>query len=96
MPTNKYFDAIVVPLNKMLFDLDPMNTCCKENDMFDEYQKIATNITGWLIRGCDVTDSVKSVFDAYWWEGCLSKEKLEQIVKETNEIFDSSGVHRRP
>lgn len=31
-------------ISKALFDTDPMQTCCKENDCFDEYDLVATQI----------------------------------------------------
>lgn len=31
-------------ISKALFDIDPMQTCCKENDCFDEYDLVATQI----------------------------------------------------
>ena len=92
---NKYFDSIATPLNNVLYEMDPMGTCCKENELHDEYQMIAVNIAGWLIRNCPVEETIKSVFDEWFWVDCLSKEKLEQLTKETNEILDASGVHRR-
>jgi len=31
-------------ISKALFDTDPMQTCCKENDCFDEYDLVAKQI----------------------------------------------------
>ncbi len=31
-------------ISQSLFELDPMNTCCKENDCFDEYDFVARHI----------------------------------------------------
>lgn len=31
-------------ISEILFDIDPMNTCCKENHAYDEYDRIADQI----------------------------------------------------
>jgi|AntDeeMinimDraft_4_1070355.scaffolds.fasta_scaffold38655_1 hypothetical protein len=41
----------VVIISRALFQTDPMNTRCKENDCFDEYDDIAADILGRLEAG---------------------------------------------
>jgi hypothetical protein len=38
-------------ISQALFEFDPMNTCCKENQCFDEYDRIAEGVEGRLRQG---------------------------------------------
>ena len=38
-------------ISQSLFELDPMNTCCKENDCFDEYDFVARHIADRIAEG---------------------------------------------
>lgn len=38
-------------ISQSLFELDPMNTCCKENDCFDEYDFVARHIADKIVEG---------------------------------------------
>ena len=45
-------------ISEILFNLDPMNTCCKENHAYDEYDRIA-----YQIANLDLTpENVRKVF----------------------------------
>lgn len=44
-------------ISLFLFENDPMNTCCKENDAFDEYDFIASEIAE-----CQNLEEVKELF----------------------------------
>lgn len=44
-------------ISDFLFENDPMNTCCKENDAFDEYDFIASEIAE-----CQNIGEVKELF----------------------------------
>ena len=48
MITREQQTEIDIELTKLLFDIDPMNTCCKENDCFDEYQSISIEIVSYI------------------------------------------------
>ncbi len=63
-------DAMDIPntekISRLLFDADPMNTCCKENDCFDEYDAIAADIAHGLASGEQLEHAVKrALADAF-------------------------------
>lgn len=97
MTTNKYFDNVKMSISNVLYNMDPMNTCCKENDLRDEYDSEAFQIAGWYIRGITDTaslkETIKSVFEYAFWDKCLKEQQIEEIA---NEISKSAGVHQRP
>lgn len=50
-------------INDILFNFDPANTYCKENDIFNEYAKEAEEIALEVANGKLVFDAVREVFD---------------------------------
>ncbi|MBM7457241.1 hypothetical protein HNR62_003153 [Oceanisphaera litoralis] len=53
-------------ISRLLFDADPMNTCCRENDCFDEYDAIAADISHGLASGEQLGHAVKrALTDAF-------------------------------
>ena len=38
-------------ISNALFETDPMRTCCKENDCFDEYDRVADEVITLLAQG---------------------------------------------
>lgn len=44
-------DDLVLNLSQTLYEHDPMGTCCKENDNFDEYNNIAAQTADLIDEG---------------------------------------------
>lgn len=59
-------------ISKILFQLDPMNTSCVENDLFDEYDDIAALIATGV--------SIKEAFDQRFWVDSLSPKQIDKIT----------------
>lgn len=57
-------------ITQILYQIDPMGTCCVENDATDEYESVARII---------MTEGVKSAFYNSFWEGCISDETIQSI-----------------
>lgn len=45
-------------ISQSLFELDPMNTCCKENDCFDEYDFVAKHIAKHAQNGLSLENAI--------------------------------------
>lgn len=52
----------VAKLSKILFELDIANTCCKENECYDEYDSAALQIVE-MIPSMGLADAIEYVFD---------------------------------
>jgi hypothetical protein len=64
-------------LSMFLYEIDPGETCCKENESLDEYDIIAEELIG-----CeDIKEYLTSVFDE-----SLDQTKLEQIYGKVQNI----------
>jgi len=45
-------------ISRASFENDPMNTCCKENDCVDEYDRIAADVAEYLETGATLKDAL--------------------------------------
>lgn len=72
-------------INQLLWQLDPMNTCCNVNEgMEDEYWSQASDIAERLEQGEPPRAAIIATFDFWFWEDCLLSDErlplLEQMV----------------
>ena len=72
-------------ISQLLWQLDPMNTCCNVNEgMEDEYWSQASEITRRLEQGETPRAAIIATFDFWFWEDCLLSDErlplLEQMV----------------
>lgn len=77
-------------VSNSLFKLDPMDLCCVENDVFNEYDPEAKKIVSLLHTDLtieQITQIVKQVFDEYFWEDCRPPEKMKEIAVEIFRLY---------
>lgn len=55
-------------LSSWLFETDPKNTCCKENDCFDEYDRIASTAIELMSEGQSPEEAIANAL-ALWFDG---------------------------
>lgn len=72
--TNTTCEAIA----KILFELDPMGTCCKENGLLDEYDGIASGIAESIQNGASIESALQTEFQ-YWFDVTLDEGKLSAL-----------------
>lgn len=68
-------------ISHLLFTADPMNTCCKENDGFDEYDKVAEDILATLNEGDTLENAVSQTLWIWFGEDLATAEKVEQVIQ---------------
>ena len=69
-------------ISDALFETDPMNTCCKENDCFDEYDRIAADVAQSLEAGASLKDALADAINEWFYDG-EDLPKSESIVVST-------------
>ena len=72
-------------LSQALYKTDPMHTCCKENDCFDEYDGIAGALDKLLGEGVALQSAIRRVFAEYFGEelaASMSLELAERALRE--------------
>jgi len=50
-------------ISRALFESDPMHTCCKENDCYDEYDYVAEDVSKRLQKGQDLAPALQPVIN---------------------------------
>ena len=56
-------------ISRALYEADPLNTCCKENESFDEYDHIANSIEVRLSGGCRFEEALIAEISEWFFEG---------------------------
>ena len=67
-------------ISEILFQLDPMNTCCKENNAYDEYDRIADQIADSDLTPENIS---KVFFDSF--NVLLTEDLVKEIISRIQE-----------
>ena len=68
-------------ISRALFEFDPMNTCCKESDCFDEYDRIGEGVEGRLRQGFSLKQAVGlGLAEAFFDDGAPRTDCLDPVV----------------
>jgi hypothetical protein len=81
-------------ISRALFENDPMNTCCKENDCFDEYDRIAADVAESLEGGATLKDALAGAINESFYDG-EELLKSESIVEPTIERLKEADPNDR-
>lgn len=82
----------VKSISKALFETDPMNTCCKENDCFDEYDRVAAGVVAKLDEGFDLKQALVIELAEWFFEkddlhtDCLNPVITYLEGRNTNDV----------
>ena len=71
-------------ISDILFNLDPMNTCCKENSAFDEYDSIAQQIEDLDLDSINVSELSEVFFNSF--NVMLKEDLVKEIIKQIQEL----------
>jgi len=58
----------VEQISQALFETDPMRTCCKENDCFDEYDKVAEDVAERLLGGESLKQALRAEISEWFFD----------------------------
>ena len=67
-------------LSHLLYELDPMHTCCVENECFDEYNRLAAGIYERIDTGQDIVTAIHDEF-RYWFDVPPSELTTDKICE---------------
>ena len=74
-------------LSVLLFETDPMHTCCRENDCFDEYERIACDVAERLQAGESPGPALRRVLGDSFGEELVDRVRLEPVVDELDALI---------
>ncbi|MCM0612181.1 hypothetical protein KFJ24_06780 [Marinobacter sediminum] len=73
-------------ISRALFETDPTNTCCKENDCFDEYDKVAEVVAQRLEEGKSLKQALRAEISEWFFDGDqFDANKLEPTLQQLGE-----------
>lgn len=69
-------------ISQALFETDPMNTCCKDNDCFDEYDYIAKAVAERLAAGHSLKEALVKEISEWFFDGeTFSADRLKPALE---------------
>lgn len=74
-------------VNENLFYLDPMHTGSVENELYDEYSRVAEGIATHIISGSSIQDAVNREL-IFWFGEDDYSEKVLTISNSLNEVIN--------
>ena len=85
-------------INHLLWQQDPMNTCCNVNEgMEDEYWSLASEIAERLDKGEAARAAITATFDFWFWEDCLlSDERLPLLEQMVSALAETPSPNAQP
>ena len=85
-------------INQLLWQLDPMNTCCNVNEgMEDEYWSQASDTAKRLEQGETPRAAIIATFDFWFWEDCLlSDERLPLLEQMVSALAETPSPNAQP
>jgi hypothetical protein len=72
----------VEQISQALFKTDPMRTCCKENDCFDEYDRVASDVLDRLVAGERLEQALSTEISEWFFGGEQFDQSRLQLVLE--------------
>lgn len=75
-------------LSRILFDTDPIGTCCKENDCFDEYDAIADDIVSRCQRGQPLDNALDETFEVWFGAELAEGVDMRALYHELTNYTD--------
>lgn len=79
-------------LSRGLYLLDPMRTCCVENECFDEYDRVADCIVQRIHQGDSLRDALHKEF-THWFGIDLPESAMTELTEHfQGRDVDESGT----
>jgi hypothetical protein len=74
-------------ISKALFESDPMNTCCKENNCYTEYDDIAEGVSKRLKIGQNLATAIEEQISHCFYDGNpFDTVVLRSVIDELNGV----------
>ena len=78
-------------VSRALFETDPMHTACRENDCFDEYDRVARDVVAEIDDGATVRVALQRALVTWFGAELLESRDLGPAVERLNAHADEGG-----
>lgn len=96
---SKAKNSLAFYLSEALYQLDPANTCCKENKCFDEYDRIARSVINAEIDGTPFSEALPEIMIASFGRDAFDHKTIntlsETVVKDIAVSIAGGGAIER-
>ncbi|WP_280553466.1 hypothetical protein [Halomonas sp. 25-S5] len=82
---------LIARLTQILFQHDPMGTCCRENDAFDEYDRIARDLAERLDDGDTPDVALPAVLRKGFGDELVQRADLTGVIEALEHIGRRTG-----
>ncbi|WP_417658190.1 hypothetical protein [Pseudidiomarina sp.] len=81
-PSRQLKRMSVEVINAALYETDPMNTCCKENGLTEEYKTIASMVFQHIHHGMVMEAAIDQALCAIFGDHLVNGEQIERVMHE--------------
>lgn len=78
-------------VSRALFETDPMNTMCQENECFDEYDRVASDVVTKIEAGAGPAQALRQSLGEWFGEDLLEDRALTPVVEQLNTQLGEGG-----
>ncbi|WP_373190308.1 hypothetical protein [Halomonas sp.] len=78
-------------LSDLLFHADPMGTCCRENDAFDEYDRIAFELAEHMEEGDRSDVALHQVLREWFGDELVERAQLADAIEALETLDRREG-----
>lgn len=78
-------------LSRLLFETDPMHTCCRENDCRDEYDRVALELADRLAVGTEPASALRQVLGEWFGAEQAFQASLQPTLDSLTEAIHADG-----
>ena len=71
-------------VSRALFETDPMHTACKENDCFDEYDRVARGVVAEIEDGATLGAALEAALGEWFGADLAATRDLSSVVQQLN------------
>lgn len=69
-------------ISAALFRADPMHICCRENDCFDEYDRVAEGVVGKLEEGHPLEEAVHKELTEWFGQDFARAANIQEVLDD--------------
>lgn len=74
-------------ISRALFETDPLNTCCRENECWDEYDHVAQAIYVNAIGGDSLEKALEQAIREWFYDGeSVNTNILQQVLAQLEKL----------
>ncbi|MBT00069.1 MAG: hypothetical protein CMI01_15515 [Oceanospirillaceae bacterium] len=80
-------DYTAEQISQTLFETDPLNTCCRENECWDEYDHVAQTIAQDVLRGASLQRALEKAISEWFYDGeSFDASSLQPVIKQLEKV----------